>query len=52
MKEQDKNTAKKLNKTEVSNIPDEEFKAMVLNIFTGLEKRVEDLTETFNKEKI
>ena len=29
---------------------DKEFKAMVIKIFTALEKRIEDLSETFNKE--
>ena len=34
MKEQDKTTAKKLNEMEISNVPDKEFKAMVIKIFT------------------
>ena len=29
---------------------DREFKLMVIKILTGLEKRVEDFTETLNKE--
>lgn len=31
-------------------MPDREFKVMIIKIFTGLEKRVEDLSET-NKWK-
>ena len=31
--------------------PDREFKVMAKEILTGLEKRVEDLSETFNKDK-
>ena len=38
MKEQDKITAREQNETEISNMPDREFKAMVIKIFTGLEK--------------
>ena len=44
-------TAKQLNETEISNMPDREFKVMVIKLFTGLEKGVEDLKETFNKER-
>ena len=50
MKEQDKVMARDLNKTNISNMPDREFKAMNTRILTGLEKRVEDMSETFNKE--
>ena len=32
-------------------MPDKDFKVMVINILTGLEKRVENLKEIFNKEK-
>ena len=35
MKEQDKVTARELNKTGISNMPDREFKVMVINKFTG-----------------
>ena len=31
-------------------MPDKEFKLMVIRILTGLEKGVEYLSETFNKE--
>ena len=31
-------------------MPDKEFKVMIIKIFTGLEKRMEDFSETFNKE--
>jgi len=33
------------------NIPDREFKVMVIKILTGLEKRGEDFSESLNKEK-
>ena len=32
-------------------MPDKEFKLMVIKIVTGLEKRVEDLSEKFNKKE-
>jgi len=50
MKEQDKATTKDLNETDISNIPDSIFKAMIIRILTGLEKRVEDMTETLNRD--
>ena len=34
-----------------SNMPDKEFKVMIVKILTGLEKRIEELSETFNKDR-
>lgn len=45
---QDKIT--KLNETKVSTVSDEKFKAVVIKIHSGLEKKVEELHENFNKE--
>ena len=45
MKEQNKATAGDPSKTDISNMPDEEFKVMIIRISTGLEKRVEDSHE-------
>ena len=45
MKEQDKATARDLNETDISNMPDGEFEAMIIRILTGLEKRNEDMSE-------
>ena len=50
MKEEDKIIAGDLNRTEISNAPDRKFKVMIIKILTGLEKRVEDLSENFNTE--
>ena len=50
MKEHDKVTARELNETEISNVPDKELKVMVVKILTQLEKRMKDLSEIFNKE--
>ena len=38
MKEQDKITARETNEMDISNMPDREFKVMVIKILTGLEK--------------
>ena len=38
MKEQDKATARDLTETDISNMPDREFKTMIIEILTGLEK--------------
>lgn len=34
----------------ISNMPDKDFRIMVIKIFTGLEKKVEDLSVIFKKE--
>ena len=48
MKEQDKALARELSKTNISNMPDRTFKVMIIRILTGLEKRVEHMSETLN----
>ena len=35
---------------EIRNRPDKEFKVLIIKMLTGLERRVEELSETFNKE--
>ena len=50
MDEQEKAMARDPGKTNISNIADTEFKAMIIRILTGLEKRVEDMSETLNTE--
>ena len=50
MKEQDKITARDLSEMWVSNMPVREFKVMILKTLTVLEKRVEDVSNTSNKE--
>ena len=37
-------------KTDISNMSDREFKAVIIRILTGLEKRVEDMSDTLNTE--
>ena len=50
MKEQDKATARDLSDTDISNMPFGEFKAMLIKMLNGLEKRVEDMSEILNTE--
>ena len=49
-KEQDKNS-EKVNKMEISNLPDRKFKVMIIKILTEL-GRMDKYTENFNKKKI
>ena len=42
--------ATELSKTDLSNMPDGEFKATIIRILTGLEKRIEDISETLTTE--
>ena len=50
MKEQDKTPEKELNKMETSNLPDAEFKTLVIKMLSELRGKSEELSETFNKE--
>ena len=50
MKEQDKITGRDLSEMEISNIYDKEFKVMIVKILTGLDKRLERITETLNED--
>ena len=50
MKEQDKTTARDLSEMDISNMPDREFKTMIIKTLTGLGKKMEDISETLNKE--
>jgi len=49
MKE-DKATTRDLNETDISSMPDGEFKAMITRTLTGLEKRIEDISETLTTQ--
>jgi len=50
MKEQDKATARDLSETNINIMPGRKFKASLIRMLTGLEKRVEDLSETLSTE--
>ena len=45
MNKQDKNHRRDLSETEVNSMPDREFEVMIIKIFIGFEKRVEDISE-------
>lgn len=34
---------------QINNLPDKEFKVMFIKMFTGMERRVDELIENFNK---
>ena len=49
MKEQDKAKSRDLSETDINNMPNGEFKAMIIRIHTGCKQRKEDISETFTK---
>ena len=50
MKEQDEAMAIDLSKTYISNMPDRELRSMIISIFPGIEKKVQQMSETLNTE--
>lgn len=50
MEEQDQTIARDLSKTNTSNMAAREFKVMIVKILSGLEKSVENISETLHKE--
>ena len=54
MKEQDKTPEKQLNEMEIGNLPEKEFRIMIVKMIQDLGKRmeakVEKMQETFNKD--
>ena len=50
IKEQDQTITRDQSEKDISNVPDRDFKVMIIKILTGLEKRVEDINENLNKE--
>ena len=46
----DKSSEKELNETEKNNLPDKEYKVMVISMLTELERRIDEHSENFNKE--
>ena len=50
VREQDKTPEKELKKTEINNLPDKEFKQIVIRMLTDFGRRMDELSETFNKE--
>ena len=50
MKEQRKSPEKELNEMEARSPPDTEFKTLVIRMLKELRRRMDDLSENFNKE--
>ena len=50
MKEQGKNPPGQTNEEEIGNIPEEEFRVMIVKISQNLGNRMEKIQETFNKD--
>ena len=50
MKEQNKTLEKKLKEMEMSNLPDAEFKILVIRMLNELRGRIDNFSENFNKE--
>ena len=50
IEEQDKTVARDLRKTDKTNMHHGKFKAIIIKILTGLEKRMKDMNETLNTE--
>ena len=50
IKEQDQTTPRDQSEMNISNIPNREFKVMIIKICTGLKKIVEDISETHNTD--
>ena len=49
-KKQDNTSEKELNEMEISNLSDNEFKAMIIKMHTKLRRIMEGHSENFNKE--
>ena len=49
IKDQDKVLEKNPNETETNNLPDKEFKAIVIRMLTRLGKRIDEQSEKFSK---
>ena len=50
MKEKGKNPPDQTNEEEIGNLPEKEFRVMIVNMIQNLGKRMEKIQETFNKD--
>ena len=50
MKEQDKTPEKQVNEVEIGNLPEKEFKIMMVKMIQDLRKRMEKMLEMFTKD--
>ena len=50
MKEQDRNTEVQINEEEIGNIPEKEFRIMIVKMTKNLENKMEKMQESINKD--
>ena len=50
MKEQGKNPQEQLNEEEIGNLPEKEFRVMIVKMIQNLGSRIEKIQETFSKD--
>ena len=50
IREQDKSSEKELNETEIHNLPDKEYKLIVIRMLPDIGRRIDEHSENFNKE--
>ena len=50
MKEQSKNPPDQTNEEEIGNLPEKEFRGMIVKMIQNLGNRMENIQETFNKD--
>ena len=50
MKEQGKNLQDKINECKIGNLPEKEFRVMIVKMIPNLRNRMEKIQETFNKD--
>ena len=52
MKEQTRNTEVQINEDEIGKLPEKEFRIMIVKIVKNLEKKMEKMQESINKEDL
>ena len=50
IKEQTRNTEVQINEEEIGNLPEKEFRIMIVNMIKNLENRMEKMQESINKD--
>ena len=51
MKEQDKVMSRDLSYMDLSNMPKAEFTSIIMRVFTGFQKIIEDITDPYKRDK-
>ena len=49
-KEQSKNLQDQINEDDIGNLPEKEFRVMIVKVIQNLRNRMEKIQETFNKD--